>query len=156
MFSSIVPYTATTAIQLALAIIPFVGIRFGAMAGFFTGTAGYAVLDQLDGVALLASWNWCVANGVIGLIAGLLSFYLLDHDGPPSGRVARVAFIATVSEIVGLMFTVTDVLAGSTFSDWLTIAYVPAALTTAAAVLLLVPILDQVWQSRAEPPSRRL
>ncbi|WP_082959498.1 ECF transporter S component [Mycobacterium sp. E2462] len=153
MFSAIVPYAAATAIQLALAIIPFVGIRFGAAAGFFAGTAGYAVLDRLDGVALFGSWNWCLANGFIGLLAGVLSYYLIDPDGPSSGRVARVAAIATVSELLGLTFTATDVLMGTTFSYWLAIAYVPTALTTAAAVLLLVPVLDQVWQSRAEPPS---
>lgn len=153
MVSSIVPYAAATAIQLALAIIPFVGIRFGAAAGFFAGTGGYAVLDRLDGVAVLPSWNWCVANGLIGVIAGTLSFYLIDPAAPSSRRVTRVALIATVSEVVGLTFTATDVLMGSTFSDWLALGYLPSALTIAAAVLLLVPVLDQAWQSRAQPPS---
>jgi len=37
VFSVIFPGTANVAIRPALAIIPFVGIRFGPIAGFFTG-----------------------------------------------------------------------------------------------------------------------
>ena len=40
VFSVIFPGTANVAIRPALAIIPFVGIRFGPIAGFFTGVVG--------------------------------------------------------------------------------------------------------------------
>jgi uncharacterized membrane protein len=139
------PYVAKVAGLCALAIIPLVGVRFGAIAGFLTAVIGDTVLGTIHGADILSFWNWTVANGLVGLSAGLIGFYWLKF-ARPSQRVVRVAVIAVVAVLLGIAFTVTDVLGGSTILDWLNAEYLPAVLNYVTAVLLLVPLLDHVWE----------
>lgn len=67
-----VPSAANTSSLLALAIIPFFGIQFGAVAGFLTGALGNALLEQLHGGGLTLFWNWTIADGLVGMMAGLM------------------------------------------------------------------------------------
>lgn len=154
MFTDTNPITMTVAIKPALSIIPFVGIRFGAVAGFVTGAVGSAVLHHLHDDGLLSLWNWSFANGLVGLLAGLVGYYVLQQAGP-SERVIRVAVTAVVAIVVGFAFTVTDTLMGIPIAYWLTAAYLPAVLNTAVAALLLVPVMDLTWESRTETQPRR-
>jgi uncharacterized membrane protein len=140
-----VPSAANTSSLLALAIIPFFGIQFGAVAGFLTGTLGNALLEQLHGGGLTLFWNWTIADGLVGMMAGLMGVYVLEYASA-SQRVIRVAVIGVLAAVVGLTFTITDVLMGSGFLDWLSTSYLPAAAGNAVAVLLFVPLLDQVWR----------
>ena len=48
----------------------------GPIVGFFTGFVGNAIGDQISGWGVLTSWNWSLANGLVGLIAGLAPLYL--------------------------------------------------------------------------------
>lgn len=153
VFSFIIPGTANVAIRPALAIIPFVGLRFGPVAGFFTGLVGNAIVDQIQGFGFLTYWNWSLANGLIGLIAGLLAHYT-PEPVVRSRRLARLAVIVIVAVTGGLAFTVTDIFLGNTFVYWLTAAYLPAVLNTALVSLLLVPVLDKAWEPLAQRAGR--
>jgi energy-coupling factor transport system substrate-specific component len=139
------PYLAEAIGLCALALIPLVGLRFGAIAGFLTAVIGDSVLAAIHGADIRSFWNWTVANGLVGLSAGLIGFYGLRF-ARPSQRVVRVAVIAVVAVLLGLAFTATDILRGSTFVDWLNAEYLPAVLNYEIAVLLLVPVLDHAWQ----------
>jgi uncharacterized membrane protein len=153
VFSVIFPGTANVAIRPALAIIPFVGIRFGPIAGFFTGVVGNAIVDQIQGFGFLTYWNWSLANGLVGLIAGLLAYYT-PEPVRESRRLVRVAVIAVVAVIIGLAFTVTDILLGNAFVYWLTAAYLPAIASTGLVGLILVPVLDKAWHPLADRVGR--
>lgn len=144
-FSFILPGTANVAIRPAIALIPFVGARFGPIAGFFTGAVGNAIVDQLQGYGFLTFWNWSLANGFVGLVAGLLAYYTREpkKTGP---QILRVAIIAFVAVVVGLLFTVTDLLLGSTVEYWFFAAYIPAVISTSIAAVILAPLLDQAWK----------
>jgi energy-coupling factor transport system substrate-specific component len=153
VLSFIIPGTANVALRPALAIIPFVGIRFGPIAGFFTGLVGNAIVDQIQGFGFLTYWNWSLANGLVGLIAGVLAHYTRE-PAKDSRRVVWVAVISIVAIIIGLAFTVTDTFLGSTFAAWFTTAYLPAIAGTALVSVLLVPVLDKAWQPLANRAGR--
>ncbi|MEV0361297.1 ECF transporter S component [Nocardia fusca] len=153
IFSFILPGTANVAIRPALALVPFVGIRFGPVAGFFTGVVGTAITDQIQGFGFLTFWNWSLANGLIGVIASLLSHYLPEVKRK-SFQAVRLAGLTFVAVAAGLAFTITEVLLGHTFVYWFTGAYLPAVATTATVSLLLVPVLDRAWQPLANRAGR--
>ncbi len=153
VFSFLIPGTQNVAIRPALAIIPFVGVRFGPIAGFFTGFVGNAIVDQIQGYGFLTYWNWSVANGLVGVIAGLLAAYT-PEPAKESRRLVRVAVIAVIAVIAGLLFTVTDIFLGNTLGYWFTTAYLPAIFTTGLVSLLLVPVLDRAWQPLADRAGR--
>ncbi|NUS92707.1 MAG: hypothetical protein HOQ36_09885 [Nocardia sp.] len=153
VFSFIIPGTANVAIRPALAIVPFVGIRFGPVAGLFTGLVGTAVVDQVQGFGFLTFWNWSLANGFVGLLAGLLHHYL-PEPAKESHKTIRLVALTAVAVVVGLSFTVTEVLFGHTFVYWFTGAYLPAVATTGLVSLILVPVLDRAWQPLARRAGR--
>jgi uncharacterized membrane protein len=136
-----------------LAIIPFVGIRFGSLAGLFTGLVGNAIVDQVQGFGFLTFWNWSLANGSTGVVAGLLAYYA-PVRAKQTVRLLRVAVISALAVVVGLSFTITDVLLGSTYIYWLTAAYLPAVVTTGLLSAILTPALDSAWQPLADRAGR--
>src|SRR6185369_17516027 len=73
-----VPLPGTTAVDVrpAFALVPFFGFAFGPVAGFFTGLVGNMIGDQISGWGALTSYNWSLANGAAGLIAGLAPLFL--------------------------------------------------------------------------------
>jgi energy-coupling factor transport system substrate-specific component len=148
----IAPVATDPAHQIALAIIPVVGIRFGAVAGFLTGCAGGAVSDQIGGAGLLTFWNWSVAEGLVGLIAGAAGYYLLQQTRL-SDRIIRTAGIAVIAIMAGLTFTITDTLMGTHLQYWLTASYLPALINYTTVALLLVPIMDQIFEPLADRAS---
>jgi len=132
-------------IRPAVAIIPFVGLRFGPIAGFFAGFVGNAIVDQISGAGFLTYWNWSIANGLVGLIAGLLGGIIREADrvGVQLLRAAGIAIIATV---VAFLFTLTDILvSGSTIEASGTL-YGLVILSNVITVAILVPVLDQAWK----------
>ncbi|HTX93315.1 MAG TPA: ECF transporter S component [Anaerolineales bacterium] len=65
----VVPSLSQVALRPAIAIPMFFGYAFGPVVGFFTGAVGNMFGDALTGFGL--SPQWSIANGLIGLIAGL-------------------------------------------------------------------------------------
>lgn len=129
----------------AFAIVAFVGLRFGPIAGFFTGFVGNAIIDQISGAGFLTYWNWSIANGLVGLIAGLLGAIIREADKIPV-QLARAAGIALIAVAVGFLFTLTDIItSGSTFEASFGL-YGLVLLSNAVTVAIFVPILDQAWK----------
>src|SRR6186713_2507640 len=67
---------STVSVRPAFALVPFFGYAFGPIVGFFTGLVGNGIGDQISGWGALTSWNWSIANGLVGLLAGLAPMYL--------------------------------------------------------------------------------
>ena len=65
----VVPSLSQVALRPAIAIPMFFGYAFGPVVGFFSGAVGNMFGDALTGFGL--SPQWSIANGLIGLIAGL-------------------------------------------------------------------------------------
>jgi energy-coupling factor transport system substrate-specific component len=99
-----------------------------------------AAVVQIHG---LSFWDWSVTNGLIGLIAGIAGYFLLEHAGP-SQRVVRASIIVSLAVIVGVAATVTDLLMGSTFFHSSMAGCLPTVFNVELAAPLLLPILDQL------------
>ena len=78
-------------VRPAFAIVPFFGYAFGPIVGFFTGFVGNAIGDQISGWGALTSWNWSIANGLVGLIAGLAPLYLSAGSTAPCATAPSAA-----------------------------------------------------------------
>ncbi|MEV7968925.1 ECF transporter S component [Sphaerisporangium sp. NPDC088356] len=150
LFSFLIPGTQSVAVRPAFALVPFFGKRFGVIAGFFVGLVGNAIIDLLQGSGL-TWWNWSVANGLVGAIAGLIFAYL-----PPIGsealRLVVTALGSLLATAIGLLFVITDVwVQGISLTTVFTANYGPALLADGIAVVILTPALDAIW----EPLSKR-
>jgi len=139
---------STVSIRPAFALVPFFGYAFGPIVGLFTGLVGNAIGDQISGWGALTSWNWSIANGLVGLIAGLAPMYLGRWtNGSLRDRAIGGAVAGVIATIIGFLFTFTDVIiqAGNTVgaSTSLYITVIIADVITAA---ILVPVLVYAWE----------
>ena len=148
VFQILVPGTTAVQARPAFALVPFFGYAFGPIVGFFTGFVGNAIGDQISGWGLLTSWNWSIANGLVGLIAGLAPMYLASMMSRSlANRAIAGAIAGVVGVIIGFLFVFTDmILQGYDFNTTLTTEYIPVVIGDLVATIILVPILVYAWE----------
>jgi energy-coupling factor transport system substrate-specific component len=150
-----VPLPGTTAVDVrpAFALVPFFGFAFGPIAGFFTGLVGNMIGDQISGWGALTSYNWSLANGVAGLLAGLAPLYLAAWLNGSVGRKAAAGAIAgAVGVVIGFLIVFSDIVKDGLDFNGALGEYVPAVVGDLVATIILVPILVYAW----EPVRERL
>jgi uncharacterized membrane protein len=139
---------STVSVRPAFALVPFFGYAFGPVVGFFTGLVGNAIGDQISGWGALTSWNWSIANGLVGLIAGLAPLYIARWaNGSLRDRAIGGAVAGAIAVVIGFLFTFTDVIiqSGNTFGASLTL-YLQVIVADLIATIILVPILVYAWE----------
>ena len=138
----------TVSIRPAFAIVPFFGYAFGPIVGFFTGLVGNGIGDQLSGWGALTSWNWSLANGFVGLIAGLAPVYLSRWtNGSTRDRAIGGAIAGSIAVVIGFLFVFTDaILQGMDVGTILTTLYLPVIIGDLIGTIILVPILVYAWE----------
>jgi energy-coupling factor transport system substrate-specific component len=143
-FSFLLPGTANVSIRPAFAIVTFFGYAFGPIVGLFVGLVGNAIGDQISGWGLLTSWNWSIANGLVGLLAGLLPVYLV---GSIPNKFVLPAVSSAIAVIVGFIFVFTDMIIGTadSFGTALGANYGPVVISNLITVVILTPILVAAW-----------
>jgi energy-coupling factor transport system substrate-specific component len=157
LFSFLLPGTQNVTVRPAFAIVTFFGYGFGPVVGLFVGFVGNAMIDQIQGSGFLTFWNWSLANGLAGLIAGLGATYL---GGMMSGAVSRKAtagaIAAAVATVVGFLFVFTDMFlgSGSDFNTVLSTEYVPVVVADVLAAVILTPVLVYAWEPLKESLGR--
>ena len=139
---------STVSVRPAFALVPFFGYAFGPIVGFFTGFVGNAIGDQISGWGLLTSWNWSLANGFVGLIAGLAPLYLARFvNGTVRDRAIGGAIAAVVAILIGFLFVFTDaILQGMDIATIFTTLYIPVIVGNLIGSIILVPILVFAWE----------
>src|SRR5690242_19686774 len=111
LFKIPVPGTTAVDVRPAFALVPFFGFAFGPVVGFFTGLVGNMIGDQISGWGLLTSYNWSIANGAVGLIAGLAPMFLASWlTGPVSRKAIAGAVAGAIGVVIGLLITFTDII----------------------------------------------
>ena len=138
----------TVSVRPAFALVPFFGYAFGPIVGFFTGLVGNAVGDQISGWGALTSWNWSIANGLVGLIAGLAPLYLSRWtNGSLRDRAIGGAVAGVIATVIGFLFTFTDLViqAGNTFGGTMSF-YITVIVADIVATVIIVPILVYAWE----------
>lgn len=148
LFDFLLPGTSNVSVRPAFGLVTFFGYAFGPIVGFLAGFVGNAVTDQLHGYGLLTYWNWSVANGLVGLIAGLGTMYLGQMaTGSISSRAMAGAIAGVVAAAVGFLFAFSDiVVGGSSFSAVLTTEYIPVVIADVLTAAIITPILVYAWE----------
>ncbi|HEY8167218.1 MAG: ECF transporter S component [Candidatus Limnocylindrales bacterium] len=141
------PGTQNVSLRPAFGLVSFFGYAFGPIVGFFTGLVGNAIGDQLSGWGALTSWNWSLANGFVGLIAGLAPLYLARlMDGTIAQKALGGAIAGIVATLVGFLFIWTDMLIGGMdFNSVLITEYIPVVVGNVIVSAIVVPILVFIW-----------
>lgn len=139
---------STVSVRPAFAIVPFFGYAFGPIVGLFTGLVGNAIGDQISGWGALTSWNWSLANGLVGFIAGLAPLYLASWvNGDLRQRAIGGAVAGAIAVVVGFLFIFTDaILQGLDVGTILSTLYLPVIIGDLIGTIILVPILVYAWE----------
>lgn len=155
-FSLLIPGTASVSVRPGFAFVTFFGFAFGPVAGLFTGLVGNALADQISGWGLLTSWNWSVAAGVVGLLAGLTPSFLKSWMGTPSRMLAAAAVGPAVAVIIGYLIVISDIVLGTAENLSVVFAdnYGPVVVSNVITVVILTPILVAAWQPIKEQLGR--
>ena len=152
-FSFILPGTASVSERPGFALVTFFGFAFGPIVGLFVGLVGNAIADQISGWGLLTSWNWSVANGLVGLLTGLFAISMARMVG---SRIVLAAVASAVAIVIGFVFVFTDIWLGTadSFSAALNDNYLPVVLANLVVAIILTPILVAVWDPIRESMGR--
>ena len=142
-----VPGASGVDVRPAFALVPFFGIAFGPVVGLFTGLVGNMIGDQISGWGLLTSWNWSIANGLVGLLAGLapMMFGSMMAKGLKDKAIAG-AIAGTIATVVGLLFVFTDIIKDAIDFNTALSYYIPATVGDVIATIILVPVLIYAWE----------
>lgn len=156
LFSFLLPGTTNVSIRPAFALVPFFGYAFGPLVGLFVGFVGNSIADQLLGYGFLTYWNWSLANGLAGFVAGLAPLYVGGMmDGAISRRAIGGAIAGIVGSVIGFLFVFSDiVVGGSSFDAILTGGYIPVVIADVITCVVLVPILVYAWEPVKEQLGR--
>jgi energy-coupling factor transport system substrate-specific component len=138
----------TVSIRPAFAIVPSFGYAFGPIVGFLTGLVGNGIGDQLSGWGALTSWNWSIANGLVGLLAGLAPLYLARWvNGNLRDRAIGGPVPGAIAVVIGFLFTFTSLIIPSGNTDGgATSFYITVIVADLIATVILVPILVYAWE----------
>ena len=151
-FSFLLPGTANVSLRPGFALVTFFGFAFGPVAGLFVGLVGNALADQISGWGLLTSWNWSVANGLAGLLAGVWAMSMMRG----SNRLVSAAIASAVGVVVGFLFVFTDIWLGTAdnFGVALSDNYIPVVVSNLIVSVILTPILVGAWEPMRESMGR--
>ena len=147
LFDFLLPGTTNVSIRPAFGLVTFFGYAFGPVVGFFTGFVGNAITDQLHNYGFLTYWNWSLANGLAGLVAGLAPMYLMRWmSGNLTTRAIAAAIAGVVAAIIGFLFTYSDMVVGGTTFSASTTTYITVVVADVITAAIVTPILVYAWE----------
>ena len=106
---------------------------------------GNIAIDQITGYGAFTAWNWSLANGFAGLLAGILPA-MMGARMASSNKIVSSAIVAVVATLIGFAFVVTDIwVFGTAPETVLTGSYIPVVVANTLSAVILTPILVAVW-----------
>ena len=138
---------STVSVLPAFALVPFFGYAFGPIVGFFVGLVGNMILDQISGYGAFTAWNWSIANGLAGLIAGILAAFMAGRMTNMTTRIIGVAGIAAIATAIGFLFVLTNILVfGNSLEAAITGSYGFVIVPNLIAAVIVTPLLAAAWE----------
>jgi energy-coupling factor transport system substrate-specific component len=133
-------------------LLTFFGVAFGPVAGFIVGFFGNMIGDYLAYGDALESWHWSVANGLVGLVAGLVPFLMASRLTSVTRRAAVAAVAGFAGVVVGMLFIFIELRIQPQlgFEYILTQEYIPTVIANSIAAIVVTPILVLAWDPLAE------
>lgn len=151
-FQIALPGTANVSMRPSFALVTFFGVAFGPIVGLFVGLVGNAIADYLSGWGLLTSWNWSLANGLAGFIAGWWALSMMQGQN----RLLNAAIASAIGVVVGFLFVFTDIWLGTAenFGVAMSDNYIPVVIGDLIVAVILTPILVAAWEPVRESMGR--
>jgi energy-coupling factor transport system substrate-specific component len=151
-FDILIPGTDDVAVRPHYGLLTFFGFAFGPMAGLITGLLGNAVGDALTGFNPFASWWWSVANGLAGMLAGVLGAALVRPGLTPRGLLVAAALAAVAATMLGFAFIWIELVVQPEMNaqQILTTEYVPVVVGNSLAAAVMTPVLVLAWRPLQE------
>lgn len=139
----LLPSAPVISIRPQIALPMIVGLIWHPLAGFVTGFAGNILGDGLSGLGAWKFWNWHIANGLMGIIPGLIRY-----GGISRIETVREFGILQMSVVLACVVGVGSAVAldvlflhfmnfPSSLHAWI----LPALLTDAVNGFILVPVI---------------
>lgn len=131
----VVPSVSQVALRPAIVIPMFFGYAFGPVVGLFTGAVGNMFADALTGFGL--SPQWCIGNGLIGMIAGM--HMLFSNKKKSLNTVLIAGGVMTV--LVTVVYFLNQALPNMTFFDVDNGIFGDAQISMFAGIAILIGFL---------------
>jgi energy-coupling factor transport system substrate-specific component len=134
----------------AVAILMLFGGVFGPWVGFFTGLVGNIIIDLLSGYGF--SWNWSLANGLAGLIAGIAFARARRGELPSLGAILTWSIIGVL--IAFLLSSISDIWVYGTEPGLVPLQYIQVVGPNILFGVILVPLLYVAYRQVTERSGR--
>ena len=133
------PAAGNVTFRPAVAVLTSFGTAYGPWVGSLAGFIGNTLGDAISGWGFF--WNWSVGNGLMGLVAGLVSAQIKDFRA--QGDIIKAVIYGIVGVAVGILFaSLTEMLVGGIDLNTALVGYfVPAFIGNAVVVAVLLPVL---------------
>ena len=149
-----IPGPFKSSIRPGVAIPLFFGVAFGPVVGFVVGFAGNLIADLLSGNGFV--WNWDVGNGLMGLVAGLATYFVSRLDNARSLTIA-VAF-SLLGIVVGMAFaSLTDIWIDPKVAGLQAVwdEFYPVTISNAISAIVLVPLISASYETLVVRPDEQ-
>lgn len=155
-FGIAVPWSNEVSVRPHYGLLTFFGFAFGPIVGFLTGFVGNVLGDQLSNYGAFTSWQWSVANGLAGLIAGLFPVWMASRMTTTANRAITSAVAGVVATVIGFLFIFVEVVTQQemSFNAILTTEYIPVIIVNSIAAAIVTPILVFAWEPLREQLGR--
>jgi energy-coupling factor transport system substrate-specific component len=139
----LLPAAPFIALRPQIALPMFMGIAYGPRMGFITGFFGNMFGDFFSGYGMFTFWNWHIANGLMGMIPGLVRYIgIIRVKSVRDFGVVELTIVLASAVAVGFaVFMDTLLIHMMHFPESLYSWILPAFITDAVNGFILVPIL---------------
>jgi energy-coupling factor transport system substrate-specific component len=155
-FGIAVPWSNEVSVRPHYGLLTFFGFAFGPVVGFLTGFVGNVLGDQLSNYGAFTSWQWSVANGLVGMICGLFPVWMASRMTTTANRAVTAAVAGVVATVIGFLFIFVEVVTQQemSFNAILTTEYIPVIIVDSIAAAIVTPILVLAWEPLKEQLGR--
>ena len=155
-FGFVLPGTQEVNVRPHYGLLTFFGFAFGPVVGFLTGLIGNIVGDFLTGWGAFTSWHWSLANGVAGLLAGVMGVWAAGRATSTGSRALWAAVAGVIATVIGfiVIFLGLVVTPEMSFNAILTTEYIPVVVANSIAAAVVTPILVFAWEPLREQLGR--
>jgi energy-coupling factor transport system substrate-specific component len=139
----LLPAAPFIALRPQIALPMFIGIAYGPRMGFITGLFGNMFGDFFSGYGMFTFWNWHIANGLMGMIPGLIRYSGITRvkSVRDFGVVELTIVLASAVAVAFAVLMDTLVIHMMHFPESWHSWILPAFITDAVNGFILVPIL---------------
>lgn len=148
-----IPGPFNSSVRPGVAIPLFFGVAFGPVVGFVVGFAGKLIADLLSGNGFL--WNWDVGNGLMGMVAGLATYFVTRLN---NGRSLMIAVgFSLLGIVVGMGFaSLADIWIDPNVKGlqeaWG--KFYPVTMSNAISAIVLVPLISASYETLVVRPDK--